>query len=132
MEQAGFREYLKTEAFNFVNIQYNEWNIANPNQRWNDAQMAVVEGFVTRSINNIVNSIRGWPLTQEARERQRHRLFARLRSFFFNDNPEEIVADIREAGDGMIGGRKSKKSRKSRKSKKSRKSRKSKTIRKRK
>ena len=135
MNKADFREYLKTEAFNFVNRRYDEWNRENPDNKWTVEQMADVEYLVNgRSIafgdlvSNIIDSIGNMVITERVKEVQRNRLLYFLGRIFdeHQNNPQDTVLVISRTGPRAIGGKKSKKYRKSRKSRKTRKSKKSK------
>jgi hypothetical protein len=132
MNKADFSGYLKTEAFIFVNGRYDKWNKENPNNKWNEEQMAVVEYLVNgRSIafgdlvSNIIESIGSMEITVQVIKFQKNRLLYFLGRIFdeHQNNPEDTVSVISRTGPRAIGGKKSKKYRKSRKTRKSRKSR---------
>lgn len=126
MNKAEFREYLKNEAFNFVNRRYNEWNRENPNDKWTEEQMAVVEKFVNGRdfdfgdlVNNIIDRMGNMVITERVIQVQRNRLLIFLSRLFDenHNNPEGTVWVI-SITSPLLGGKKSRKSRKSRKSKK--------------
>ena len=131
MNKAEFREYLKNEAFNFVNRRYDEWNRENPNNKWTVEQMAVVEKFAIGHgpslvggdlVNNIIDGMGNMVITVQVIKFQKNRLLYFLGRIFdeHQNNPQETVSVIGRTGPRAIGGKKSKKYRKTRKSRKSR------------
>ena len=128
MNKADFSGYLKTEAFIFVNSRYDKWNKENPNNKWTEEQMAVVEKLVNgRSIafgdlvSNIIESIGSMEITVQVIKFQKNRLLYFLGRIFdeHQNNPEDTVLVIGRISPRAIGGKKSKKYRKSRKTRKS-------------
>jgi hypothetical protein len=128
MNKADFSGYLKTEAFIFVNSRYDKWNKENPNNKWTEEQMAVVEKFVNGPsidhgylVKSIIDRIGNTVITVQVIEHLRNRFLNFLSRMFdeHHNNPEGTVFVISITSPIAGGGKKSKKYRKSRKTRKS-------------